>query len=214
MNIVIIFLCKFNFLRQQRNSTPNRSLADYIGPKHLEVKDYIGGFAVTSGIGTDDIVKMFESEGNDYKSLLVKALCDRLAEAFAEMMHQKVRKTFWGYAPDETLTNVELIKEKYKGIRPAAGYPACPDHTEKQVIFDLMNVTEDLGIKLTESYAMYPASSVSGLYFSHPDSRYFVLGKITEDQIKDYAVRKNMNKNEVEKWLRTNLRNKIYEVQK
>ena len=198
-------LCTFNFLRQQRNSTPNRSLADYIGPKHLEVKDYIGGFAVTSGIGTDDIVKMFEAEGNDYKSLLVKALCDRLAEAFAEMMHQKVRKTFWGYSTDETLTNTELIKEKYKGIRPAAGYPACPDHTEKQVIFDLMNVTEDLGIKLTESYAMYPASSVSGLYFSHPDSRYFVLGKITEDQIKDYAMRKNMNKNEVEKWLRTYL---------
>ena len=121
------------------------------------------------------------------------------------MMHQKVRKTFWGYSTDETLTNTELIKEKYKGIRPAAGYPACPDHTEKQVIFDLMNVTEDLGIKLTESYAMYPASSVSGLYFSHPDSRYFVLGKITEDQIKDYAMRKNMNKNEVEKWLRTYL---------
>ena len=204
-------LCKFNFLRQQRfwsqqrSFKPNRSLADYIGPKNLKVKDYIGGFAVTSGIGTDDIVKMFESEGNDYKSLLVKALCDRLAEAFAEMMHQKVRKTFWGYVSDEKLTNVDLIKEKYKGIRPAAGYPACPDHTEKQIIFDLMNVTENLGIKLTESYAMYPASSISGLYFSHPDSSYFVLGKIGEDQIKNYTERKNMNKNEVEKWLRTHL---------
>ena len=165
-------LCKFNFLRQQRISKPNRSLADYIGPKNLEVKDYIGGFAVTSGMGTDDIVKMFEAEGNDYKSLLVKALCDRLAEAFAEMMHQKVRKTFWGYASDEKLTNIELIKEKYKGIRP---------------------------------YAMYPASSVSGLYFSHPDSRYFVLGKIAEDQIKNYAERKNMSKHGVEKWLQTNL---------
>jgi len=201
-------LCKFNFLRQQRNSKVNRvnrSLADYIGPKNLEVKDYIGGFVLTTGIGTDDIVKMFEAEDNDYKSLLVKALCDRLAEAFAEMMHQKVRKTFWGYASDEVLTNVELIKEKYKGIRPAAGYPACPDHTEKQVIFDLMNVTENLGIKLTESYAMHPASSISGLYFSHPDSKYFILGKIAEDQIKDYAVRKNMSKHEVEKWLQTNL---------
>ena len=204
-------LCKFNFLRQQRSWSkqrsfkPNRSLADYIGPKHLEVKDYIGGFAVTSGIGTDDIVKMFEAEGNDYKSLLVKALCDRLAEAFAEMMHQKVRKTFWGYVSDEKLTNVDLIKEKYKGIRPAAGYPACPDHTEKQIIFDLMNVTENLGIKLTESYAMYPASSVSGLYFSHPDSSYFSVGKITKDQIKNYAERKNMSEYEVEKWLRTNL---------
>ena len=121
------------------------------------------------------------------------------------MMHQKVRKTFWGYASDEKLTNIELIKEKYKGIRPAAGYPACPDHTEKQVIFDLMNVTENIGIKLTESYAMYPASSVSGLYFSHPDSRYFVLGKIAEDQIKNYAERKNMSKHGVEKWLQTNL---------
>ena len=209
-------LCKFNFLRQQRPSSqhqrsfrPSRSLADYIGPKNLEVEDYIGGFAVTSGIGTDEIVKVFEGEGNDYKSLLVKALCDRLAEAFAEMMHQKVRKTFWGYAPNETLTNIELIKEKYNGIRPAAGYPACPDHTEKQVIFDLMNVTENLGIKLTESYAMHPASSISGLYFSHPKSTYFNLGKIAEDQIEDYAIRKNMSKSRVEKWLQSNL---IYET--
>jgi 5-methyltetrahydrofolate--homocysteine methyltransferase len=200
-------LCKFNFLRQQRNSKVNRSLADYIGPKNLGVKDYIGGFAVTTGIGTDDIVEMFDKKGDDYKSLIVKALCDRLAEAFAEMMHQKVRKIFWGYASDETLTNNDLIKEKYKGIRPAAGYPACPDHTEKQVIFDLMDVSKNLGIKLTESYAMYPASSVSGLYFSHPQSKYFVLGNIKEDQIEDYANRKDMSKNQVKKWLRTNLIN-------
>ena len=200
-------LCKFNFLRQQRNSKVNRSLADYIGPKNLGVKDYIGGFAVTTGIGTDDIVEMFDKKGDDYKSLIVKALCDRLAEAFAEMMHQKVRKIFWGYASDETLTNNDLIKERYKGIRPAAGYPACPDHTEKQVIFDLMDVTNNLGIKLTESYAMYPASSVSGLYFSHPQSKYFVLGNIKEDQIEDYANRKDMSKNQVKKWLRTNLIN-------
>ena len=199
-------LCTFNFLRQQRTKIiANRSLADYIGPKNLDVKDYIGGFAVTSGIGTDEIVKMFESEDNDYKSLLVKALCDRLAEAFAEMMHQKVRKTFWGYAPDEKLSNVNLIKEKYRGIRPAAGYPACPDHSEKRILFDLMNVTKNLGIKLTESCAMHPASSISGLYFSHPKSTYFNVGKIAEDQIENYSTRKNMSKQEVEKWLQSNL---------
>ena len=198
-------LCELNFLRQQRSSRKNLSLADYIAPKESGVRDFIGGFAVTSGIGTDEIVKIFDSSNNDYKSLMVKALCDRLAEAFAEMMHQKVRKVFWGYTSDEKLTNSDLIKEKYKGIRPAAGYPACPDHTEKQIIFDLMNVTKNLGIKLTESFAMHPASSVSGLYFSHPESRYFSLGNIGEDQIIDYAKRKNMSKTQVEKWLQTNL---------
>lgn len=196
---------QFHFLRQQgkkASNTPNLCLADYLNP---EGKDYLGGFAVTAGIGIEELIKKYKAEHDDYKEIMVKALADRLAEAFAELMHEKVRKDLWGYAKEETWSNEDLIKEKYQGIRPAPGYPACPDHTEKQTLFDLLEVEKNAGIKLTESFAMYPASSVSGFYFSHPQSRYFGLGKIGKDQVEDYASRKKMSVAEIEKWLSPNL---------
>ena len=195
----------FHFLRQQGKKAPgvpNLSLADFLDP---EGPDYLGGFAVTAGIGIEALIKRYQQEHDDYKEIMVKALADRLAEAFAELMHEKVRKDLWGYARDETLDNESLIKEKYVGIRPAPGYPACPDHTEKRTLFDLLEVEKSTGIQLTESFAMYPASSVSGLYFAHPDARYFGLGKIGKDQVQDYAQRKDMRVEEVEKWLQPNL---------
>ena len=195
----------FHFLRQQGKkgtNIPNLSLVDFLDP---EEKDYIGGFAVTTGIGIEKLIEKYKSEHDDYNEIMVKALADRLAEAFAELMHQKVRKDFWGYASNEEFENEELIKEKYQGIRPAPGYPACPDHTEKRTLFDLLEVEKNTGIELTESFAMYPASSVSGLYFSHPQAKYFGLGKIAKDQVEDYASRKGMNVEEVEKWLSPNL---------
>lgn len=198
----------FEFLRQQGKkgkNIPNLSLSDFIAPKESGVEDYIGFFAVTAGIGIEPLVEAFEKEFDDYKSIMVKAVADRLAEAFAELMHEKVRKQFWGYASNENYSNEELIKESYKGIRPAPGYPACPDHTEKPGLFELIDATDNTGIKLTESYAMYPASSVSGMYFSHPDSRYFGLGKIGKDQVENYAKRKGMSLEEAEKWLGPNL---------
>ncbi len=201
-------LTTLHMLRQQaekRSGVPNKCLADYVAPRESGVKDYIGGFAVTAGIGTNDLVEQFEQDHDDYNSILTKAVADRLAEAFAEMMHQRVRKEYWGYAHDETLENKELIREKYQGIRPAAGYPAQPDHTEKRLIFELMNVEENAGITLTESFAMLPASSVSGLYFSHPESKYFNLGNIAYDQLQDYARRKGMTIEEMERWMRPNL---------
>ena len=191
-------------LRQQQKKAKgrfNHSLADYIAPKSSALEDYIGAFAVTSGIGIEKWVKKFESDLDDYQAILVKALADRLAEATAEYMHTKVRKELWGYAGDERLENNDLIAEKYQGIRPAPGYPACPEHTEKQSLFELLSVEENIGIKLTESYAMYPAASVSGWYFSHPESKYFGLGKITNEQVEDYAVRKGMTKEEASRWL-------------
>jgi 5-methyltetrahydrofolate--homocysteine methyltransferase len=157
-------------------------------------------FAVTTGLGLEEILAEFKKNHDDYSEIMVKALADRLAEGFAECLHHKVRKELWGYQPDEHLTNEELIDEKYLGIRPAPGYPACPEHTEKKKIFELLEA-EKLGIKLTESFAMYPASSVSGYYFSHPQSRYFGLGKIDKDQVEDYAKRKGMSIAEAEKWL-------------
>ncbi len=196
---------EFHFLRQQgkkASGVPNLSLADFINPNQ---QDYIGGFAVTSGIGIEKLIERYKAEHDDYKEIMVKALADRLAEAFAELMHEKVRKELWGYANDESFSNDELIKEKYVGIRPAPGYPACPDHTEKRILFDLLNVEKNTGIELTESFAMYPASSVSGFYFSHPESKYFGLGKISKDQVEDYAKRKQMTVSEVEKWLAPNL---------
>ncbi len=193
----------FHFLRQQGKKAkgiPNLSLADFVNEE-----DYFGGFAVTAGIGIEKLIEKHKADHDDYKEIMVKALADRLAEAFAELMHQKVRKEIWGFAADESLSNEELIKEKYQGIRPAPGYPACPDHTEKRLLFDLLKVEENTGIELTESFAMYPASSVSGFYFSHPESKYFGLGKIGRDQVEDYAERKGMSIEEMEKWLSPNL---------
>ncbi|MEM1406966.1 MAG: methionine synthase [Bacteroidota bacterium] len=198
----------FHFLRQQGKkgrNIANVSLADYIAPKSSGVTDYLGGFAVTAGVGIEKLVERYEKEHDDYKSIMVKALADRLAEAFAELMHKRVRKEFWGYVESESLNNEELIREKYSGIRPAPGYPACPDHTEKRLLFDLLEVEKHTGISLTESFAMYPAASVSGFYFSHPQSRYFGLGKIAKDQVEDYARRKEMEVEAIEKWLAPNL---------
>ena len=195
---------EFHFLRQQGkkgDKVPNLSLADFIAPIDSGKKDYIGGFAVSTGFGVKELAEKYEKDHDDYMSIMIKAVADRLAEAFAELMHHKVRTTYWGYAPDESLDNEALIKESYRGIRPAPGYPACPDHTEKPILFDLLDVTARTGIELTESMAMWPAASVSGFYFSHPESRYFGLGKIYEDQVKDYAQRKGMSIEEIEKWM-------------
>jgi 5-methyltetrahydrofolate--homocysteine methyltransferase len=199
---------RFEFLRQQGKkgtNIPNLSLSDFIAPKETGKKDYIGFFAVTSGLGIEPLIEKYEKDFDDYNSIMIKAVADRFAEAFAELMHEKVRKELWGYASNEQLDNENLIKEEYTGIRPAPGYPACPDHTEKPVLFDLLDAKETTGIILTESNAMYPASSVSGMYFSHPKSRYFGLGKIGKDQVEDYAVRKGMTLEEAEKWLGPNL---------
>jgi 5-methyltetrahydrofolate--homocysteine methyltransferase len=198
----------FHSLRQQsekRSGQPNKALADYVAPKSSGIADYMGAFAVTTGHGTDKLVKEFEEDHDDYNAILVKALADRLAEAFAEYLHQYVRRELWGYAADEDLDNEQLIREEYRGIRPAPGYPAQPDHTEKRTLFDLLNVPEHTGMSLTEHLAMSPASSVSGLYFAHPEAQYFNLGNIQEDQVKDYAVRKGMSVEEVERWLGPNL---------
>jgi 5-methyltetrahydrofolate--homocysteine methyltransferase len=201
-------LVVFHTLRQQNKKAeglPNYALADFIAPKELGIKDYIGGFAVTAGIGIEKYLKKFEKEHDDYRSIMLKALADRLAEAFAELMHEKVRKEYWGYARHESFTNEELIQEKYQGIRPAPGYPACPDHTEKETLFNLLQVQKNTGIELTESFAMHPAASVSGLYFSHKEARYFGLGKISKDQVEDYARRKRKELAEIERWLSPNL---------
>jgi 5-methyltetrahydrofolate--homocysteine methyltransferase len=185
---------------QKASNLPNYCLSDFVAPLESGHTDYLGGFAVTAGIGIEALLDKYEKEHDDYNSIMVKALADRLVEALAELMHEKVRKELWGYDRNESLTNEELIKETYRGIRPAPGYPACPDHTEKRALFDLLEA-EKLGISLTESFAMYPASSVSGWYFSHPNSRYFPVGKIFKDQVEDYAKRKNMALEEAEKWL-------------
>ncbi len=195
-------------LRQQQQKPPgkpNTSLSDFIAPKDTGLKDYIGGFAVTAGIGVDEKVAEFEGQHDDYHAIMVKALADRLAEALAELMHIRVRKQYWGYAGDEQLGHDELIKEVYRGIRPAAGYPASPDHTEKDIIWSLMDVEQNTGIWLTEAKAMVPAASVSGLYYAHPESRYFAVGKLNRDQLEDYARRKGMSQEQVEKWLSPNL---------
>ena len=186
---------------QKSSGEPNIALADFIAPKETGVEDYIGMFAVTAGIGIEKLIEKYEKEHDDYNSIMTKALADRLAEAFAEHLHELVRKEYWGYASDENLANQELIKEKYIGIRPAPGYPAQPDHTEKPIIFSLLDAEKNIGIKLTESMAMHPAASVSGLYFSHPEARYFTVGKIGKDQVLDYHRRKGMSVEEIEKWL-------------
>ncbi|CCH03382.1 methionine synthase [Fibrella aestuarina BUZ 2] len=192
-----------HFLRQQNQKAaglPNLCLADFVAPLESGREDYIGAFAVTAGIGIEVLLEQFEREHDDYNSIMVKALADRLAEAFAELMHERTRKEFWPYATNEQLTNDELIREKYQGIRPAPGYPACPDHTEKATLFDLLDAGR-ADIVLTESFAMYPASSVSGFYFSHPESKYFAVGKLNKDQVIDYAHRKDMTLDEAERWL-------------
>lgn len=195
----------FHFLRQQNKKAeglPNFCLADFISPD--PGKDYLGLFAVTAGVGLEAMVAECKTRNDDYSEIMAKALADRLAEAFAECLHEKVRKELWGYHAGESLSNEDLIAEKYCGIRPAPGYPACPDHTEKKLLFELLDANK-VGITLTESYAMYPAAAVSGFYFSHPESKYFGLGKIEKDQVNDYARRKGMNVQEVEKWLGPNL---------
>ena len=198
----------FLTLRQQSQKTagaPNIALADFIAPKESGIQDYIGCFCVTTGFGVDEKASEFEKQLDDYNSILVKALGDRFAEAFAEYLHLKVRKEIWGYASDEKLSNEDLIKENYTGIRPAPGYPACPDHLEKPTIWKLLNVEEKIGVKLTESMAMWPASSVSGYYFAHPESKYFGLGKIKKDQVEDYAKRRNISVETAIKWLSPNI---------
>ena len=195
-------------LRQQRKKAPgqpNYSLSDFVAPKESGVEDYIGAFAVTTGIGIEKWVKHFEADNDDYNAIMLKALADRFAEALAERMHERVRKEFWAYMPTENLENNDLISEKYQGIRPAPGYPACPEHTEKRTLFQLLNVEENTGIKLTESCAMYPAASVSGWYFAHPNSKYYALGEISKDQVEDYASRKGMQKAVAERWLAPSL---------
>jgi 5-methyltetrahydrofolate--homocysteine methyltransferase len=195
-------------LRQQtehRPGVPHRSLADYVAPLETGVRDYVGAFAVTAGLGSGERVAAFKAALDDYSAILLESLADRLAEAFAERMHERVRTDFWGYAPDEELDNEALLKERYDGIRPAPGYPACPEHTEKQTLWELLDVKANTGIELTESMAMWPGASVSGWYFSHPQSQYFVLGHIGRDQVEDYARRKGWTVAEAEKWLAPNL---------
>lgn len=208
----------FHSLRQQIDrgaQRANAALADFIAPKETGLEDYIGGFAVTTGIGEEAISMRFDRANDDYNKIMIKALADRLAEAFAEAMHQHVRKEFWGYAKDETLSNADLISEKYQGIRPAPGYPAQPDHTEKRTLFDLLNAEQEVGMSLTESFAMWPGAAVSGLYFSHPESYYFGVGKIDRDQIEDYAARKGWDVLTAEKWLAPilNYDPKMYETE-
>jgi 5-methyltetrahydrofolate--homocysteine methyltransferase len=195
-------------IRQQlkkSDAADNIALSDFIAPKESGIQDYIGGFVVTTGLGIDEQIARFEADHDDYNSIMLKAIADRLAEAFAERMHERVRKEFWGYAANEKLDNDSLIKEKYQGIRPAPGYPACPDHTEKPDLFRILNATEITGVSLTESMAMMPTAAVSGWYFAHPQSKYFGVGKITKDQVESLAERKGLTVKEMERWLGPNL---------
>ena len=197
-------LTTLHHLRQQNQKPPgrpNQCLADFVAPKTSGLNDYLGAFAVTAGIGIDEHVARFEAEHDDYRAIMLKALADRLAEAFAELLHERVRKEFWGYAEGEKLGNDDLISESYRGIRPAPGYPACPDHTEKALLWKLIDPLANAGIQITESFAMWPAAAVSGWYFSHPDARYFGVGKINRDQVEDYALRKDMSLDDAERWL-------------
>jgi 5-methyltetrahydrofolate--homocysteine methyltransferase len=201
-------LATLHHLRQQADKPverPNLCLADFIAPKEFGKPDWIGGFAVTAGLGIEPHLDRFHADHDDYSAIILKALADRLAEAFAERMHQRVRKEFWGFVPDEALDNEALIAEKYQGIRPAPGYPACPDHTEKATLFKLLDATNNAGITLTEGFSMYPAAAVSGWYFSHPGSQYFVVGRLGLEQVRDYARRKGWSQAEAERWLAANL---------
>ncbi|HEY0903097.1 MAG TPA: methionine synthase [Marmoricola sp.] len=195
-------------LRQQgehRDGVPNRSLGDFVAPRETGLEDYVGAFAVTAGLGSQEKIMEFKAELDDYSAILLESVADRLAEAFAERLHERVRKEFWGYAPDERLDNEALIGERYRGVRPAPGYPACPEHTEKQTLWDLLDVTANTGIELTDSMAMWPGAAVSGWYFSHPQSQYFVVGRLGQDQVADYATRKGWTLKEAERWMSSNL---------
>jgi 5-methyltetrahydrofolate--homocysteine methyltransferase len=200
-------LAMIHTLRQQSEKPPgqpNLALADFVAPVDSGRNDHIGVFAVTAGIGLDELCRQYDRDHDDYNSIMAKALADRLAEAFAEWLHKRVRAE-WGYGTSERLTNADLIRERYRGIRPAPGYPACPDHTEKRLLFDLLQVERHTGITLTESFAMLPAASVSGFYFAHPAAKYFAVGKLGKDQVEDYARRKGMELRTVERWLGSNL---------
>jgi 5-methyltetrahydrofolate--homocysteine methyltransferase len=204
-------LTVFHTLRQQsekRAGQYNQALADFIAPREGGRIDYVGGFAVTAGVGLEELCERFERDHDDYNSIMAKALADRLAEAFAELLHKRAREE-WGYGRDEHLKIEDLIKERYRGVRPAPGYPAQPDHTEKRSLFDLLQAEQNVGVQLTESFAMIPASSVSGLYFSHAEAKYFALGKIERDQVEDYARRKGIELREAERWLAPNLNYEI-----
>jgi 5-methyltetrahydrofolate--homocysteine methyltransferase len=201
-------LCTLSFLRQQKGKPagqPHECLADYVAPKASGVPDYFGAFAVTAGIGIEEHLARFARGHDDYSSIMLKALADRFAEAAAEHFHERVRRELWGYAGAETLTNEQLVREEYHGIRPAPGYPACPDHTEKRKLWELLDVERTAGIRLTDSYAMYPTAAVSGWYIGHPQARYFAVGKIDRDQVQDYARRKGLSVAEAERWLAPNL---------
>ena len=198
---------RFPMLRQQwerEGQTTFRSLADYVAPRESGVLDYLGAFAVTTGIGSEELVAEFDRDHDDYNSIMAKALADRLAEAFAECLHQQARRD-WGYGLNENLNHDDLIDEKYQGIRPAAGYPSCPDHTEKATLWKLLDAQASTGITLTESFAMHPGASVSGLYFAHPEARYFAVDMVTKDQVENYAARKKIDLKECERWLSPNL---------
>jgi 5-methyltetrahydrofolate--homocysteine methyltransferase len=200
--------CRLFNLRQQlqlRNDNPNCCLADFVAPVGSGIADYIGGFAVSTGFGADELADEFAAQHDDYNSIMVKALADRLAEALAEYLHMRVRREFWGYAPEENLDNEQLIRELYQGIRPAPGYPACPEHTEKGTLWQLLDVEAQTGIQLTESYAMWPGAAVSGWYFAHPDSKYFAVSKIGTDQKDEYAVKKGWTAAQADSWLAPNL---------
>jgi 5-methyltetrahydrofolate--homocysteine methyltransferase len=200
-------LTTLHFLRQQSDkgeNEPNQALADFVAPRESGHFDWLGAFAVTAGTGIEPVVEAFEKVHDDYNAIMTKALADRLAEALAELVHKRAREA-WGYGRDEALSVEELIRERYRGIRPAPGYPACPDHTEKRKLFDLLQAEDTVGIRLTESFAMLPAASVSGLLFSHPQARYFAVGKIERDQVVDYQRRKGMDLRTVERWLAPNL---------
>lgn len=202
---VLTTLCNLRQQGEHRDGVPNRSLGDYVAPKETGLTDYVGAFAVTAGLGSHEKIAEFKEALDDYSAILLESLADRLAEAFAERLHERVRKEFWGYAANEHLDNESLIKEKYAGVRPAPGYPACPDHTEKLKLWELLDVHAETGIELTESMAMWPGAAVSGWYFSHPQSQYFVVGRIGKDQVEDYAKRKGMSLRETERWLAPNL---------
>jgi 5-methyltetrahydrofolate--homocysteine methyltransferase len=200
--------CVLHQLRQQKakaEGQPQLCLADFVAPRGTAAADFLGAFAVTAGLGIEEHVARFEAAHDDYSAILLKALADRLAEAAAEALHERVRREYWGYAPDERLSNEQLVREEYRGIRPAPGYPACPDHTEKATLWKLLDAEQATGIRLTESFAMYPTASVSGWYIAHPDARYFAVGQVAADQVRDYAARKGMPLGEVERWLAPNL---------
>jgi len=201
-------LTTLNFLRQQRPKAAgraNRCLADYVAPRDSGLSDYVGLFAVTAGLGIQRKLDEFEAQHDDYRAILLKALADRLAEALAERLHQRVRQEFWGYAADESLDAEELIGERYRGIRPAPGYPACPDHSEKEKIFSVLDAPRHAGMELTSGFAMLPAASVCGYYFAHPQAEYFVLGPVLPDQLEDYARRKDCSVDQVRRLLPSNL---------